>query len=213
MTTPESQGARSDWQLPIIDTPGEVATLRSAGFHLLLEAGKPVTKEQWAERSGIEKGRIEEIIESPALRGRIEVDDQGRLLGITGLTITPTPHQIDIEGETRWTWCALDAVGILGALHATGTIHSTDPHSGAAIEITVENGTPAGDTSLFILDGYGSDNVRQDWCPRVNFFANRDDADNWVAANHLEGKIVTVADVAAGAAAMWQTVVESTRPN
>lgn len=141
------------------------------------------------------------------MQGRVELDDRGRLLGIAGLTITPHSHRLDIDGTTRWTWCALDAIGILGALQATGTIHSTDPHTGGAIEIEVEGGTPAGDTSLFILGGLGSANIREDWCPRVNFFANREDAESWVAANDLGGDIVSVAAIAPRATAMWQPVV------
>lgn len=207
MTTPDDSTRAFD-ELPILETQSEIAALRAAGFALLLEHGTPVTTTDWAERSRVDEDRVEEILRSPAMQGRVELDERGRLLGIAGLTITPTRHALDIDGTTRWTWCALDAVGILGALEATGTIRSTDPQSGAAIEINVDGGMPAGDTSLFILGGYDSGNIREDWCPRVNFFANRDDAEAWVRANELDGDIVSVAEIAVGATAMWRPVVE-----
>ncbi len=42
----------------------------------------------------------------------------------------------------------------------------------------------------------------------VNFFATRADAEAWVAANDLEGDIVSVAQVADAAAAMWRPVTD-----
>lgn len=38
-------------------------------------------------------------------------------------SVEPTRHLIDVEVGRRWTWCALDAVGIVGALGA-GVIYS-----------------------------------------------------------------------------------------
>jgi hypothetical protein len=65
---------------------------------------------------------------------------------------------------------------------------------------------------LFILGGYDGGNVIEDWCPIVNFFASRTDADAWVAANDLEGDVVSVAKVAENAAAMWRPVTDPGSP-
>ncbi len=67
------------------------------------------------------------------------------------MTITPGRHEISVAGTKRWTWCALDAIGILGALGASGSVRSTDPHTGASIEIEFVDGTPQTDKHLFIL--------------------------------------------------------------
>jgi hypothetical protein len=48
--------------------------------------------------------------------------------------------------------------------------------------------------------------------PIVNFFASRTDADAWVAANDLEGDVVSVAKVAENAAAMWRPVTDPGSP-
>lgn len=186
--------------------------MRAAGFRLLLEEGRPIEVEEWAAAAGIENAALGELLESSRVEGRVQLDDDGRLLGIAGLTVEPSRHQLDIDGTIRWTWCALDAVGILGALEADGTVRSTDPRSGDPVEIPFKGGKPEGDTTLFILGGYDGGNVIEDWCPLVNFFATRDAAEAWVEAEGLEGDIVTVAQIASDATNMWRHVVDPSVP-
>ncbi len=193
-------------------TSPQVRAMRAAGFRLLLEEGRPIEVEEWAAAAGIEDAAMRELMESPRLEGRVQLDDDGRLLGIAGLTVEPSRHQLDIDGTIRWTWCALDAVGILGALGADGTVRSTDPRSGDPVEIPFTGGKPGGDTTLFILGGYDGGNVVEDWCPLVNFFATRDAAEAWVEAEGLEGDIVTVGQIASDATDMWRPVVDPSAP-
>jgi alkylmercury lyase len=167
----------------------------------------------WATAAGMNETALQDILDRPNVAGRVELDTQGRILGIAGLTITPTRHQLIIKNETRWTWCALDAVGILGALEATGAIRSTDPRTGDAIEIQFVEGDPKGDAALFILGGYDGGNLREEWCPLVNFFTTHHEAETWVAANELNGDIVSVVQVAEEAAAMWRSVTDPTPSN
>ncbi len=193
-------------------TSPEVGAMRAAGFQLLLEEGRPIEVEEWAAAAGIENAALREMLDSPRAEGRVQLDDDGRLLGIAGLTVEPGRHQLDIDGTIRWTWCALDAVGILGALEADGTVRSTDPRTGDPVEIRFKAGKPEGDTTLFILGGYDGGNVIEDWCPLVNFFATRDAAEAWVEAEGLEGDIVTVAQIATDATNMWRPVVDPSAP-
>jgi Alkylmercury lyase len=188
----------------------EISALRSAGFGLLLESGRPVEIAEWAAAAHLDLDAVTTALDSHA--GRVQTDDSGRLLGIAGLTVEPSRHELDIDGKQRWTWCALDAVGILGALDATGSIRSTDPRTGAAVEIEFVDGHPQGDAALFILGGYDGGNVREEWCPLVNFFTSRSDAEVWVTDNELAGDIVSVVDVAEEAAAMWRPVTDPSAP-
>ena len=193
-------------------TSPEVDALRSTGFRLLLDHGLPVDVEHWATESGIDVATLNEIIETSGAEGRVQFDADGRLVGIAGLTVEPTRHELNVEGTVRWTWCALDAVGILGALQATGTIRSTDPRTGAAIVIDFVQGEPDNEATLFLLGGYDGGNVVEDWCPLVNFFATRLDADEWVTAEGLDGDILSVSSIASQAAKMWRPVVDSPTP-
>jgi hypothetical protein len=193
-------------------TPPEVASAISAGFRLLLEAGTPVEVTSWAAASGMNVDALQDILDRPNVAGRVELDDQGRLLGIAGLTIEPTHHEVTIDGVERWAWCALDAVGILGALESDGTIRSVDPHSGDPIEITYQAGKPTGDAVLFILGGHDSTVVRDNWCPLVNFFTNRQDAEAWAAERELTGDIVSIRQISDEAATMWRPVTNPSPP-
>lgn len=184
----------------------EAARVRSAGFRLLLETGSRVEPADLADAVGIDVARVRQAIAKAT--GRVEIDGDGRLLGIAGLTITPTSHEITIGDRRRWTWCALDAVGILGALESTGTIRSTDPRTGEEVRIEFVCGRAEGDATMFLLGGSGGGNVRQNWCPNVNFFATRESAQAWVADRDLNGDVVAVADIADEAATMWRPVVD-----
>ena len=186
----------------------EVAALRTTGFRLLLDHGVPVGLDEWADAAGIDQETINDVLNKNT--GRVQLDEQGRLLGIAGLTINPSSHQLDINGTKRWTWCALDAVGILGALEATGTIRSTDPRTGETVTIEFVNGQPQGDATIFILGGYDGGNIREEWCPLVNFFNTRHDAETWVRNNQLTGDILTVHQITGEATEMWQAVTEPT---
>ena len=190
----------------------DAATLRAAGFKLLLATGQPVTLDNLIAATDMAPERVAEIFESIRARGRVEFDNQGRLIGIAGLSLTPSRHRLSIGDTTRWAWCALDAVGILGALEATGSVRSADPQTGETIEIEFTRGTPHADAHLFILGGFSDGNVREDWCPLVNFFATRDAADAWVADNDLQGDIVVLSGIASEAADMWRPVVEHEAP-
>ena len=182
----------------------DMARLRAAGFRLLLDRGEPIDPSDIATAAGLDVATVETLIEQAA--GRIETDDDGRLLGIAGLTVSPTHHEITIGDEKRWTWCALDAVGILGALGATGTIHSADAQTGADVHIEFVDGQPHGDATLFILGGYDGGNVTEEWCPLVNFFTTHTDAEEWVADREVSGDIVSVSQIAGDATAMWLPV-------
>ncbi len=194
------------------ETPPKVASARSAGFRLLLETGRPVEMTDWSTAACMSENALQDILDRPNVAGRVELDTQGRLLGIAGLTIEPTHHEITIDGEKRWTWCALDALGILGALDTNGTIRSTNPRDGSPINITYRSGEPTTNAVLFILGGYNGTNVREDWCPLVNFFTNTQDAEVWAAEKELTGDIVSVRQVADEAAAMWRPVTNQDSP-
>jgi len=184
----------------------EVAALRTAGFRLLLDHGLPVEIDDWADAAGVDQETISDALDRNS--GRVQLDEQGRLLGIAGLTIEPSGHELDINGQKRWTWCALDAVGILGALEATGTIRSTDPRTGVIVTIEFKNGQPQGDATIFILGGYDGGNILEEWCPLVNFFKTRSNAERWVQDNDLTGEILAVGEIVEEAAEMWQAVTD-----
>ncbi len=154
---------------------------------------------------------MDEILARPEARGRVRLDTESRVVGIAGLSIEPTRHQLRIGAATRWAWCALDAVGIVGALATDGTVASTDPYTGRLVVVDFVAGKPQGEAALFILGGYDGHDVVEEWCPSVNFFGTADDAAAWAAAESVQGEVVAVTHVAADAAEMWRPVVGPAR--
>ncbi len=205
----EERGVRAiDEVEEAIGVPPEVAVVRSAGFRLLLEHPGPISPTVWAEAAGIDTDALQTMLERDDVRGRVRLGDEGQLLAIAGLSVERTRHEIRIEGVTRWTWCALDAIGIFGALEADGSVESTSPLGDTPIRITFVSGVPDTDAVLFIAEGYDGRSVVENWCPTINFFACQGDARRWIAEAGLVGDVVPVSEIAPRAAEMWRPVVE-----
>lgn len=179
--------------------------LRRAGFRLLLEKGRPITIQEWADAAGVPDETVVTLIDDQP--GRVELDAEKCLVGLAGLSVTPGRHELQIEDQVRWTWCALDAVGIMGALGASGVIRSTDPHTGDLIEISVTGGQLEGNAAIFIANAYGG-NVRQAWCPLVNLFTSQTSAEAWAADNDTDGDIFGVADISENSAELWRPLID-----
>lgn len=188
----------------------DIAAVRAAGFLLLLESDQPVAQDEWARRADVDVSALRDLIERVRARGRVKLDASGRLVGIAGLSLEPTSHELLVHGATKWTWCALDAVGIMGALEADGTVYSTEPGSGRDIAIHFAGGIPDSDALLFIMGGHAEVNVVESWCPSVNFFTTRDVAEAWVANSRLDGDIVSMVEIAERAAGIWRAVAHPT---
>ena len=63
------------------------------------------------------------------------------MLGFGGLAAAPLSHKFELDGRTLWTWCAWDSLFIPQILGENAEVTSSDPRTGAAIQLTV---TPDG---------------------------------------------------------------------
>lgn len=87
---------------------------------------------------------VTDAIEKLVARGRCEVDDHGRLVGIHGLTLRSTRHSFVHDRRVRHTWCAFDSIGIPAALGIDG---SPTPTAGVAISASKSGSAPAAPTA------------------------------------------------------------------
>ena len=188
----------------------DLVRLRNVGFQLLFDTGRPVPIGELAEHSGYPVQRIEMILGRPDLSGRVRRNQRGDMVGIAGLSVERTAHEVTVENRRFWTWCALDAVGILASKGSTGRVRSTTPGVGDVLEIEFIDGHPVSDHSIFIMGGYDGTGVYESWCPNVNFFETASDAAAWAMDADIEGNVVSIGDISAEAAAMWTPVVSST---
>ncbi len=182
--------------------------VRSAAFVQLLETGQPTSIATVAQITRIPHRIAGEVLEGMAERGSVQLSD-GQVLGIAGLSVTPTRHTIHLSQGDRWTWCALDAIGIVGAL-GSGTITSKT-HEGD-VTLSLDNGVfhPEG-MAIFIADRYGMISSIDQWCPLVDFFPDDASADRWADQNDVPGRGVRITRVASVAAERWRTVIEDCR--
>lgn len=199
MTAPDIDGA-----LPGIQMSDRHRQIQTAAFALLLDHGEPITNDQLADATDLTTSDVADLLADFDTVGRARFDDNGRVVGIAGLSIEPTRHRLDIGDTTRWTWCALDAIGILGALRRDATYTTQVPDTDDELTVTFTTDGPAAtDTVVFMAGGYGNDSVVDTWCPTVNLFANADAATTWANAHAINGQPIAVTDLAADAAAIW----------
>lgn len=186
----------------------DLMALRNTGFRLLFSSGAPLPLEVLSveTRYGIEE--LESIFERPDVAGRVRRDQAGSIVGIAGLSIEPTPHEVQVNGKRFWTWCALDAVGILSAMGSTGQVVSTIPGQSDPITIEFVAGRAVSDHTIFILGGFDGTDVCESWCPNVNFFTTAEDAETWASERGLTGEVVTIDEIHEAAGAIWEPVVE-----
>ena len=126
-------------------SPGEGMTplteadrlVRKTAFVEILATGRP-----WDPASatdlGIPAASIRTAVDDLVEAGRVRTDEQGRVTAAAGLSTEPTAHHILVGFDPRWTNCAYDALGILGALGADGVIAARSPSTGAAIHVLFE---------------------------------------------------------------------------
>lgn len=185
--------------------------LRSECFWTLLDSAEPVPVARLASRLGLEQAAVEQTLQALDRAGRVRRTPSGEVVGSLGLTIQPSPHELLLhrsQGEPHhfFTWCALDALGIIGALGASGRVRSVSPQTGAPIELRFQGGSPVTDGAvLFLADTVPVRSVVDDWCPMVNFFEHDQAASAWARARGVAGTVVPVTAAATiRAADMWR---------
>lgn len=199
--------ADTDCSLPDTDLSNVQLRVQAAAFALLFEHNEPATEVAVGDLAGLGHDQISLGLTQLDDRGMLRRNDEDDVVGIAGLSIVPTQHRIEIADTTRWTWCALDAVGIIGALRRGGRFTTTVPGSNASVTVEfATDGTTESSAVVFIADGFGDDLVADTWCPTVNLFPDSDAAMAWADSAGIGGRPVTVNDLIADASAMWEHV-------
>lgn len=182
------------------------ALLRAA-FRLILTAGTVAAPPPLAAMTGLAADSVAADLAALAAAGRVRLTAAGEVQGSLGLTVIRTRHQVRVGEATRFTWCALDAVGILGALASDGRIDSVNGVTGTTFGIDFANGLPAGhDQSwvLFVAANREITSVIDQWCPLVNFFEDAETASSWAARYNVAGECLTIAQATEFGSKLWR---------
>ena len=196
---------RADASLP--SSPAEIAgtlfhalrgSLRDARLYVamkrLLANGTAVAPSEVAD---VLDEPLDDILETLDRAPGIERDTEGNVLG-WGLTLKPTPHRFEVEGNKLFTWCAFDTLFFPALLGRTVTIHSTCPHSGDAIHLIVrpdgiEAVTPPEAVVSIVLPepAAARSDLRGAFCNQVHYFRAKAAASQWLDA-HPGGIVLPV---------------------
>jgi len=184
--------------------------VRAAAFRLLLDEGQPAAMTSIAEAAGVGVTTTLEVLEGFAKTGNVSfAGDQ--VVGIAGLSVEPTQHRIDLAAGRRWTWCALDAVGIVGAI-GDGVIHSEMAQ--CPVQVHVKDGeVESTNLAVFVADGYGMTSAVDQWCPLVNFFATLESATAWAEEFGVAGRSIPVTTIAPQLIERWRLVLNHHQPD
>ena len=71
------------------------------------------------------------------------------------LSVVPAAHAFTWNDRPYWTWCALDAIGIAGAIGGTVAVRSRAEPGGAAVHLAFEDGIwmdPASDFGIRLAE-------------------------------------------------------------
>lgn len=162
----------------------------------LLAYGHPVTLERLATALQMTAEQVAGVF---AVFTDLEVDQGGNILG-WGLTLIPTPHRFQVNGQQFYTWCALDALSYPVLLQVVASVESSCPVSGAPVTLSitpagVHDLTPPGSVVSLVMPGQGSacDGDRKSFCTQSLFFRSRRDALVWRASSP-SARLLSVAD-------------------
>ncbi|MHA2174459.1 MAG: organomercurial lyase [Candidatus Hodarchaeales archaeon] len=156
----------------------------------LLALGHPVSAEQLVESWGLPLEEVKRILKQA--EARIEVDENGYLIGAGGLSIPPTRHYFRVNSKTLYAWCALDAIFLPAFLAKTAEVESTDPVNNETIQLTI---TPDGIASMSPDDivlsiatpgvscSYDRVGRGSEVCGQMHFFSSPASAEVWLKKN------------------------------
>jgi alkylmercury lyase len=181
----------------------------SINLYRMLMAGKPVSTSRLARASGSTQDEVISILNSwPG----VHFDADGRIVGYWGLSLTPTPHEINFPNRQLYTWCAWDTLFLPEVLGEPAMVRSHCPATSTPITMRVsatgvEGLDPPTAVVSFVLPPESEINadIVNSFCHYVHFFANEHVAEKW-ARQHKGAFIVSVEDAfrAAQAKNQWQ---------
>ena len=153
----------------------------------LLAEGQPVPVARISEVTGSPTSMVEAALES----GRAERDEEGRVVELSGLMLSPTMHRVMIGDVALFSCCALLAELVPALIDRPVSVESIDPMSRRVVRLVI---TPEGVADVepeeavgsFVLTEAGdmAADVGAYFCRHVHHFASSDSAKAFVGADH-----------------------------
>jgi alkylmercury lyase len=160
-----------------------------------LATGRSISTAHLAADIGMEEPAVDAVLQQMS---DVDYDGAGNVVGF-GLSLVPTAHQFTINGQTLYTWCALDTFLYTALLGLPSQVVSHCPITTAPIALSM---TPEGITtlsptssviSILIPDGSIADCRRSAFCNYGHFFATAEAGATWIQ-DHPHGIILPIVD-------------------
>jgi len=114
------------------------------------ETGRRPSPDEVAERAGSEVGRVLDAYRRLRAQRVLVVEADGSSIRMAPpFSGVPTQHVVESGGTRYFGNCAWDALGVVAALHAPGTVHSCCGQSGEPLHLDVDLQGPAPSDWLF----------------------------------------------------------------
>ncbi len=125
------------------------------------------------------------------------------VVGAEGLTVLVTGHRLLLAGQSLYTWCAFDTVGIPAALRVDATASTACPTCGAGIELVLAAGQPPTSPVRGWWPEFSGGPVNESFCPTASLFCNAEHLETWRASASAAGEPLTLPQLAERGRATW----------
>jgi alkylmercury lyase len=160
-----------------------------------LAAGQPVSSAHLAATLAMEEMAVGAVLRQMS---DVAYDAGGNVVGF-GLSLVPTAHQFTVNGQSLYTWCALDTFLYIVLLDQPAQVVSHCPVTARPIALAM---TPTGISelspasaviSLVIPDGSVANCRRSAFCNHGHFFATAEAGAQWLH-DHPHGILLPLND-------------------
>jgi alkylmercury lyase len=207
MTRNDITSADKLWEAACCHFPAISHEEQRAGIVLLRELtrGEPVAIAELARALGTPVETAEALTRDSALSPFVHEGEDGRIRGFYGLSVTPTHHQLTINGRKLWAWCAPDTLLYPELLRVSAAIETRDPETGELVYLTVSpdrvEAVEPTDVVVSIRrpevwDATSALGIMASACHFHFFFASRESGERWVA-KHPETFLLPLEEVSA----------------
>jgi len=194
------------------DLGAAAVELATRGFIALWHRGTPSAEALLPGRPEVVRDVLTEL-------GRAEVDADGALIGVHGLTLRTTRHYFEHAGLRYYTWCAFDTVGIPAALSLDAVSASDCPTCGRRPTVRLAGGAAVqhDDIALWLPAPEQTSHLLNDFCATADLYCSEEHLRQRIDTAATPGRVATVDEALAVGCDTWADVADAIeaerRPN
>lgn len=177
--------------------------LAANGFAALWHARTPTADELLPGRAELADHVLTELVR----RGRAELDPDGLLLAVHGLTGRATRHGFTHAGRHHHTWCGFDSVGIPAAMSVDATATSDCPTCGRHLTIAFQRGDAFDEAvALWLPTPERTSHLMNDFCASADLYCSTDHLRQRIDVDGSPGRVISLQEAVDLGRETWSDV-------